>query len=138
MGLGLPGWEGHYCSSRDRRLLALPVRLGGMGIPIFSSLSGKEYLNSRSATEQLRRNIQSQTHELDIDRNAERETENNIRKDRVQQESDELAEIRRTMTKEELRANDVAQQKGASAWLNALPLQDEGYVLNKREFFLMG
>ena len=39
------------------------------------------------------------------------------------------------MTKEELRANDVAQLKGASAWLNALPLEEEGYTLNKREFF---
>ena len=39
------------------------------------------------------------------------------------------------MTKEELRANDLAQLKGASAWLNALPLANEGYVLNKREFF---
>ena len=39
------------------------------------------------------------------------------------------------MTKQEIRANDVAQLKGASAWLTALPLKDEGYVLNKREFF---
>ena len=122
-------------SSRDRRLLALPTKLGGMGIPIFSQLCEKEYDNSRSATQQLRANIQSQVQGLDIDRNREREAENNIRKDKTQFEKEELAQIRSTMTKEELRANDVAQQKGASAWLNALPLQDEGYVLSKREFF---
>ena len=29
----------------------------------------------------------------------------------------------------------MGQMKGASAWLNALPLKDEGFVLNKREFF---
>ena len=39
------------------------------------------------------------------------------------------------MTKEQLRGNDLAQMKGASAWLTSLPLKDEGYVLNKREFF---
>ena len=39
------------------------------------------------------------------------------------------------MSKEEIRANDVAQMKGGSSWLNALPLKDEGYTLNKREFF---
>ena len=33
------------------------------------------------------------------------------------------------------RANDLAQMKGASAWLTSLPLKDEGFVLNKREFF---
>ena len=39
------------------------------------------------------------------------------------------------MSVEKLRANDLAQMKGASSWLNALPLRDEGYILNKREFF---
>ena len=39
------------------------------------------------------------------------------------------------MQKEEIRANDIAQLQGASAWLNALPLKEEGYSLSKREFF---
>ena len=39
------------------------------------------------------------------------------------------------MSRELIRVNDLAQMKGASAWLNALPLKDEGYTLNKREFF---
>ena len=39
------------------------------------------------------------------------------------------------MSKEELRANDLSQMKGASSWLNALPLEEEDYILNKREFF---
>ena len=39
------------------------------------------------------------------------------------------------MSEEQLRANDLAQQKGSSAWLTALPLADEGYVLTKREFY---
>ena len=34
-----------------------------------------------------------------------------------------------------MRGNDLAQQKGASAWLNALPIKVEGYSLTKREFF---
>ena len=39
------------------------------------------------------------------------------------------------MTLMQKRANDLAQMKGASAWLTSLPLKDEGFVLNKREFF---
>ena len=39
------------------------------------------------------------------------------------------------MNRELLRATEIAQMKGASAWLNALPLKEEGYVLNKREFY---
>ena len=53
--------EGHYCSRRDRQLFALPVRLGGMGIPIFTELCDREYQNSRLATEQLRSNIQKKS-----------------------------------------------------------------------------
>ena len=39
------------------------------------------------------------------------------------------------MNKEGLRANDLAQMKGGSSWLTSLPLKEEGYALNKREFF---
>jgi hypothetical protein len=39
------------------------------------------------------------------------------------------------MSAEQIRANDLAQLKGSSIWLTALPLADEGYVINKREFF---
>jgi hypothetical protein len=39
------------------------------------------------------------------------------------------------MSKEQVRCNDVAQMKGASAWLTALPISEEQFVLSKREFF---
>ena len=39
------------------------------------------------------------------------------------------------MSTEEKRENDLAQMKGVSCWLNALPLKSENYTLNKREFY---
>ena len=45
-----------------------------------------------------------------------------------------LNDIRTRMNKEKIRANDLAQMKGSSSWLNSLPLKSEGNVLNKREF----
>ena len=127
--------EGHSCSKMERELFALPVRLGGMGISIFSELSVKEYANSRAATQELRLKIQHQENDLLVDRVREREVENMIRKTRDSYEKEQLDKIRKDMNKEQLRANDLAQMKGASAWLTALPLRDEGYQLNKREFF---
>ena len=38
------------------------------------------------------------------------------------------------MSPELMRANDLAQMKGASSWLSAMPLKAENFVLNKREF----
>ena len=38
------------------------------------------------------------------------------------------------LSPEQLRTVTLAHDKGASGWLNVLPLEDEGYVLNKEEF----
>ena len=58
-----------------------------------------------------------------------------IKKERLEKHEKVLEEVRKNLSKDEIRANDLAQLKGASAWLNSLPLKDEGYELNKREFF---
>jgi hypothetical protein len=39
------------------------------------------------------------------------------------------------MSAEQIRVNYLAQLKGSSIWLTALPLADEGYVIHKLEFF---
>ena len=45
--------EGHICSKNERLLLSLPVKKGGLAIPIFSNAAQFEFTNSRMATEQL-------------------------------------------------------------------------------------
>ena len=42
--------DGHYCSKEERILLSIPVRKGGLAIPIFAAKSSSEYENSRFAT----------------------------------------------------------------------------------------
>ena len=127
--------EGHHCNHRERTLLSLPVRLGGMGLPIFSEICDIEFQNSMLATEQLRSRIKSQHREYDIDKDLEKNIEQRIKKERKERQEKALEELRKNMNKEELRANDLAQMKISSAWLNALPLIDENFTLNKREFF---
>ena len=127
--------EGHVCTPEERTLLSLPVRLGGMGIPVFSELCEREFRNSTMATEQLRERIRNQVREYNIDQVAEKTIIQQIKKERKDFQEKQLEEIRRRMSKEELRANDLAQLKGGSAWLTALPLEDENFTLNKREFY---
>ena len=38
------------------------------------------------------------------------------------------------MTLKEKRTVELAEEKGASSWLNVIPLQEYGFVLNKGEF----
>ena len=127
--------EGHHCTPMERSLLSLPVRMGGLGIPIFSEISDIEFNNSLLVTNQMVERINSQLHEYDIDQEIERTVSQTIKKERKSNQEKLLEDLRTTMSKEELRANNLAQMKGASAWLNALPLEEEGYSLNKREFF---
>ena len=127
--------DGHHCTEDERKLLSLPVRLGGLGIPIFSESCNREFENSVRATEQLTEKIRQQVSEFDIDMEKEKEVINNIKKERKERETIVLEDLRTRMSKEMIRANDLAQMKISSAWLTALPLKDEGYTICKRTFF---
>ena len=127
--------EGHQCSPNERALLSLPVRMGGMGIPIFSEISDTEFNNSMKVTKQLTENINRQIHEYDINKEQEKRIESEIKKERAEKQQKTLEDVRKNLSDEEQRANSIAQMKGASSWLNALPLEAEDYSLNKREFF---
>ena len=127
--------EGHNLSGEERTLISLPVRLGGLGIPIYAEICQREFENSQKITRTLRQNIVNQESFYVQDRRAEQAVDLEIKNSRKQQQERTLTSLRSKMTKEQLRGNDLAQMKGASAWLTSLPLKDEGYVLNKREFF---
>ena len=119
------------------RLLLLPVRLGGLCIPIFSEISEGEYINSKKATDYLSENIKTQDPILETNRKGEKVIEKAIKKRRNEIYTQTLQELKGRMSKYKLRANDFAQLKVASSWLMALPLKEEGYTLNKRVSFLM-
>ena len=117
--------EEHILSPDDRKLLSLPARLGGMGIPIFSEVCTREYNSSLKATESLRPKIIAQDNRFILDKKSERQRDAAIRSDRNNEEKQMLDNLRSKMSPEQVRANDLAQLKGASAWLTALPLKDE-------------
>ena len=71
--------EGHVLSSDDRKLLSLPVRLGGMGIPIFTDICQREYNNSVKATQLIRPRIVSQDQLFILNREAEKKIDAEIK-----------------------------------------------------------
>ena len=127
--------EGHQMSPDDRKLWSLPVRLGGMGFPIFSELCKVEYESSLESTESLRPKIIAQDPFFVHDKKSEKQVNSRIQSNKNARNKQILDELRSRMSLEQVRANDICQMKGASAWLTALPLKEEGYVLSKREFF---
>eukprot|EP00794_Sanderia_malayensis_P019271 gene19271-biopygen16156 len=127
--------EGHICSKDERLLLSLPVKLGGLGIPIFSQLSKIEYQNSRKLTEQSSSKIKDQTTEYQLDEQLQTVVKKTFVKEREEKNKEILVDLRSRMTPDMKKANKISQLKGASSWLSSLPLKSENFSLNKREFY---
>ena len=121
-------------SRNERLLLALPVRLGGLGIDIVADISSTEFENSKLIFSSLTREIVQQNNE----HSTEIHTPEAHLRIRIIKKSDrqkqQLQQIRESISHEQLRANDLAQLKCAPSWLTALPLKSESYNLAKREF----
>ena len=71
----------------------------------------------------------SQQHDKKI-----KENENNIQKCKESHHHTILQRLRNNMSDEQRQSNKINQQQGASTWLTALPLKEEGYTINKNCF----
>ena len=119
----------------DRELLALPARLGGLGIVNPTKLSSSEYLASANISAPLRDLILEQNHEYSFEC---LEAQVNAKRDAHKQNRDiaksSATTLRATIPKSLQRAMDLAQEKGASSWLTSLPLEEFGLTLHKGAF----
>ena len=87
----------------------LPVRLGVLGIPIFSEISELEFENFRSMSKYLAdKKIAAQYSNHTVDSERDREISMVIKKERELRENAKLLEVRSCMSKEQLRANNIA------------------------------
>ena len=63
----MPAMTGHTCTPAERELLALPVRLGGLGLANPCRNATKKFEASIRVTEPLVKQIKAQAHELPDD-----------------------------------------------------------------------
>ncbi len=131
----IPALIGRPVNDLERRLLALPVRLGGLGLQDPSSVSHIEYLSSVKITEALTSLIYNQNMSLsDLDYDKFRNAKLTVRSEKDDRFRKELKEICQQVDPLTKRSIEAAGEKGASSWLSALPLKHLGYTLNKQEF----
>ena len=122
---------GIFCNEMERKLIALPPKLGGLGIPIFAEISNNEFENSNKLTECLSTKIINQMRQYEPDEEIQA-IKNRIHAVRVEQNKQKLHVMLSHMNSEQLRTNDLNQETGA--WLTTLPLKQEGYTLTKQLF----
>ena len=130
----IPALVGRTISDIDRRIFALPVRLGGMGI-VNPTRSSDEFNASFDITQNLSRIICNQ--ESDFTNYDIEEVKAPIAEVKIEKEERlcrELEEISEMVDDNTRRVLELSQEKGSGAWLTSLPIQSLGYTLNKQEF----
>ena len=121
-------------SEVERKLFALPVRLGGLGILIPSEMCKIQYKNSIEVTKQLVTQVVNQLEFLELNEKKVKSVKNDIKTEKVRRNAEKLKEIRGMLNGEQIRVLDSVSEAGASNWLNALPLNDYGFLLHKQSF----
>ena len=130
----IPALIGRKISDIERRILALPVRFGGLGIADPTKASF-EYIASTTITANLTKIIFNQ--EEDFKNYNNDQVNKNIAEIKSLKESrlkEEFEEIYKLVDNKMKRVLNLCQEKGSGEWLSTLPIQSLGYTLNKQEF----
>ena len=132
----IPALIGRPPLSEDTRaLLALPARLGGLGIINPSHSSQSMYLASSMISAPLTNLISAQQDDYSYECiAAQLGGKAEVRNSRRRDVGDAASELRTRLPACLQRAVDLAQERGASSWLTALPIQEFGFTLHKSAF----
>ena len=123
----------HHCTTpSERDLLALPVRLGGLGIINPSQDADLQYQASMKTTAPLVEKLISQAHETPYDAVVS-SLHQSVRKKKNKVLQTKLNDIKNSLTLKTQRAIELASEKSASYWLTVIPIGEMGFTLNKDE-----
>ena len=119
----------------ERQLLALPVRLGGLGIGIPTSQSSAEFQAStrvvKALVHAITNNHRNYSYEIVAD---QLHAKSEIRTTRRSEAKGKATELKSSLPDDLQRAMELAQEKGSSTWLTALPIKEHGFFFHKGGF----
>ena len=124
----LPALTGRISHNENQRLLfSLPLRNGGLNILLPGDRS-QDYERSK-----LMSNCLDEADPLTAE-NAQFKIMRNVKKEKTHENSMKVEHLKEVLPENELYATELSSEKGASSWLNALPLQRYGFTLTKSDF----
>ena len=127
----LPTLFGGPISTVERELVALPTRFGGLNVHIPSIKAPRDFAASQTITEKLVNVIKAQGDCVPDDSN---QLISLIKQSNEDFYNKQVECIKRRVSPAVKRAIEVSNEKGSSSWLIALPIEAQGFVLNKTEF----
>ena len=123
------------CNDDMRDLLALPTRLGGLGISNPSKQSSGHFHSSESITALLTNLVLQQSHSYPADAKAEQiRARNSTRNQRRNSEQRRARDLQEKLPSSLQKSMSLASEKGASTWLSTLPIEEHGFALHKGGF----
>ena len=126
-------FNGYEFSETDRELWSLPAKDGGLGITIPSKICDMQYQNSQLINERMANKVIDQGIVFDNDLSKHtRRIKQSTKNVKTNFYKEQLENIKRQMNNQnKLRALEASLEKGASSWINALPLKVYGFYLEK-------
>jgi hypothetical protein len=118
-----------------RGLLALPARLGGLGVVNPSAEAPFQHADSKEYTRPMVRLLKRSARELNLNEERQKSVLIGIRGRRQARLQAEAKNLRDRAGEDLARAIDLAQEKSASAVLSTLPLEEYGFAIKaKRDY----
>ena len=105
-----------------------------MGIPDLTTEVPQQYSASKAFTKQHVEFVKSQSEIMNTDEQLVEELKRDMRTLKAENTKSKIESIDASLNPELLRLTQQVRDKGASSWLNAIPLKDQGLTLNKQEF----
>ena len=128
-------FKGRKLTDNERMLVSLPTRLGGLGIRIPSEISRNQYENSVLITRQLTEHIILQKERIEIDKEAIKDLIHEVKSAKDERNKEQFEKAIDASDDIKARIIYATSEKGASAWLNVLPMKTKDFHLSKAEFW---
>ena len=113
------------------RIMTMPPTLGGLGMPALEDESPQQYAASQTITASHVESITTQSTTIPTAAEDVKKQQQSLKAENLRLKSEE---IDASLPPDLLRQVTQARDKGASSWLNAIPYEEQGLLLNKQEF----
>ena len=128
--------QNHSITDLERTWFSLPPRMGGLGIRIPSEMADIYYQNSRRMTGILVNRIIHQHDKEHVPETIDNKSEKcKIQEEKNIREETKMNSVKVQLNPQKLKIFEATTEKGASNWLNALPLREHDFYLNKQTFW---
>ena len=120
-----------------RNLLSLNSSDGGLGFPIIAEVSEGQYKSSKLVSLPLVESIIAQesiVRSTSADGRTSESLRSTDRKNKIDQKKEAINAIDSSLPENLASYVKQARDKGASSWLNALPIEEMAFTLNKEQF----